>query len=472
VSAFVAVLLALAGAPAARGSADSIPLERRIYLSFDEGRYLQAVELIEKFLEHAPNDHEMLYNLACAHCLLGDYDASASALHKAFKAGFRDIQHLRSDPDLAGLREHPIYRTILEEADKAAARAAKTAVERWRDTYGSEGYRYETDQEHRINYATALDETSHREMRDMLERQADQMIKSLFVDPPHYDVLIAVPSPQDSDKFFGGNDSIGGMYQHSQRRLVSRDIGGSLRHEFVHLMHFAHMERLGQQHPLWIQEGIAALYEDYQLDADGSIRFLPNDRQIIVKARAKGGKLVKWNDLFRMRADEFMERAQTLYPQARSIFEFVADRGQLEAWYRTYTKTFAEDRTGGLAFEQTFGKELDEIERDWRRWVAQQPEIDLVIRSDDAALGIRSRENASNDGVLITDIVPGSAASRGGLRRGDVIVAIDEQSTRSVMDLRKIIAVREVGDEVAVRVRRNGEYFTAQIILRPAAAGS
>ena len=124
---------------------------------------------------------------------------------------------------------------------------------------------------------------------------------------------------------------------------MSRDIGGSLRHEFFHLMHYGHMERIGQAHPLWIQEGLAALYEDYDLGESGSITFLPNDRQHIVMNRAKAGLLTKWNDLMTLSADEFMEDAQELYPQVRSIFEFVAAQGKLEQWYATYVKTFNDD---------------------------------------------------------------------------------------------------------------------------------
>jgi hypothetical protein len=469
-AAWIVALSALAFAvpSGAQNRNQSAAESREIFRAFDQQEYSRAVWLIESYLKRNPGDPQMLYNLACAHCQLGDHDQAAAALLRAFRAGFRDLEQLRADPDLAALRDHPTYKTILEEADKAARTASKSAVERWREKYGEKDYRYEYDQEHRINYATALDEISHREMRDMLERQADQMLTSLFDNPPAYDILIAIPTPADSNEFFGGNHSIGGMYQHSSRRLVSRDIGGSLRHEFVHAMHFAHMERLRQQHPLWIQEGIAALYEDYQLDDKGEIKFLPNDRQIVVKARAKAGRLTKWKDLMSMPADAFMDKAQQLYPQARSIFEYLAHEKRLESWYREYVRTFREDRSGAKAFEIAFGKPMEDIERDWKRWVAAQPEIDLLIRADDAALGIRSRENGSNDGVVVQDIVPGSAADEAGLRKGDIIVAIDEQSTRSLMDLRKIIAVKDVGDIVEVRGRRDGEYFKMKVTLRPA----
>jgi len=465
----------LFGAPShnalAQSGARSTAIERQIIECFDRSDYDKAVELINAYLKYSPNDAGMLYNLACAHCRLKDNDSAASALLRAFKAGFRDIEQMRNDPDLAGLREDPLYRAILDEADRVAADSARSAVDRWRETYGVAHYRYEIDKEHRLNYATALDESSHEEMRKMLDKQADQMIKSLFEMPPNYYVLIAIPTPEDADKFFGGDDSVGGMYQHNLRRLVSRDIGGSLRHEFFHLMHYGHMERLHQQHPLWIQEGMAALYEDYEIRDDGSIKFLPNDRQIPVKAKARAGRLVKWNDLFSMSAQQFMNKAQQMYPQVRSIFEFVAAQGKLELWYRTYTSTFEEDRTGRRAFEIVFSQPIAEVEKGWRKWLAQQPEMDLQLRPDDAALGVRSKPNGSNDGVLITDIVPGSAAARSRLRREDVIVSVDGRSTRTIMELRQVIASHKVGDEVEIRARRTGEYFTVRVTLRPIYSG-
>ena len=108
-----------------------------------------------------------------------------------------------------------------------------------------------------LNYPDGYEEKAVKKwfgmphLREMLEREADQLTKTLFEKPPSYYILIAIPTPDDSDKFFHGNDSIGGMYEHTFRRLVSRDIGNSLRHEFVHALHFGHMARLDQPHPLW-----------------------------------------------------------------------------------------------------------------------------------------------------------------------------------------------------------------------------
>ncbi|MHC4273436.1 MAG: PDZ domain-containing protein, partial [Planctomycetota bacterium] len=81
--------------------------------------------------------------------------------------------------------------------------------------------------------------------------------------------------------------------------------------------------------------------------------------------------------------------------------------------------------------------------------------------------GIESSLHSSNDGVLIADVLPGSAADAGSLEVGDVIVAVDGEPTRSLTELQTIIATKRVGDRVRVRARRDGDYFTVVVRLRP-----
>lgn len=449
----------------------SAQLRQKIYAALDARDYDEAIVLLDRYLDEVPNDPFMLYNAACAYCRLEDYEQAVIYLDKAMRAGFQELDHMRSDPDLAALRRHPEYKKIFEALNRKDSNKVRSALAQWRNLYPSDEYRYETDKQRRIQYATALDDVAHLEMRQMLEAEADQLIESLFEAPPSYFVLIAVPRPEDARTYFKGNNSIGGIYQHSKRILVARNIGNSLRHEFFHAMHYGHMERLDQLHRLWIQEGLAALYEAYEISDDGSITFLPNQRHNITKSRARAGRLMRWSNLFELNQDRFMKRATSLYPQVRSIFRYVADQGKLVSWYKTYTETFREDPTGRMAFEVVFGKELREIERDWRRWVASQPKLDLVIRNGDASLGIRSGQNLTNDGVVITETLPYSAAKKAGLKKGDVIVSVDGKATRSLRELQAVISSRKVGDLVEVRIRRNEGYLNISVRLQPMRGG-
>jgi len=441
-------------------------LERRILNSFADGDYEAALGLIEPYLADHPNDVVMLYNAACAYCLLNQPERGATYLLRSVQSGFRDLDQIVNDADLESIREHPKYKVVVERLQSRAARRANDALNRWRSTYGTENYRYERDEERRIAYATALDRTSHDEMRQMLQEEADHLKATLFDVEMRSYVLIAVPTPSDGDRIFDA-DNIGGIYEHSRRRLIARDIGGALRHEFVHALHYAHMDRLRQKHPLWIQEGIASLFEDYTLNGDGTIKFHPNERHNVVRGLAKAGQLRSWSTLFRFNDDEFMDHASRHYPQVRSIFEFIADQDKLACWYESLIEHYEDDRTGALAFRACFNLPLDDIERAWRRWVLERPPVDLSIQYGDAALGIESRPRGSNDGVLITRVLPGSAAAVSGLEVGDVVVAVDDRPTRSLTELQTIIASRSIGESVSIRARRNQEYFITVVTLRP-----
>ncbi len=468
----LALAMAVAVSARAQESGDArlsrIHTEDAVIGAFEAGEYDRAADLLEHWVRTAGPDPTMLYNLACARSRLGQIALANDALLRAVKAGFRNFAHMETDPDLEALRANPVYGEIVRATNRLR-RSAPDPVARWRRDFGDRDYRYERDEARNLVFATALDAVSNREMRSMLERQADHLAETLFGAFPTYEVLVAVPSPRDADRLFGGEANIGGRYEHDARRLISRDIGGSLRHEFVHLMHYGHMERLGLRtpHPLWLQEGLAALYEDYELGPDGSITFLQNERHNVVANRARRNRLTSWSTLFAMSADRFMDGATRNYPQARSIFEFLAERGKLPEWYHAYVDNFDRDTTGALAFEIVFRQTLEEVEEDWRDWVLRRPGVDNRIAPGDASIGVTSGSNTSNDGVLIEEVLPGSAASRARLRPGDVIVAIDGRETRSLLELQKLIGSRRVGDRVMVRVRRGVRYLTVELVLRP-----
>jgi hypothetical protein len=456
-----------------QGAAAGDALDRQIFQAFVDARYDDAARLIEQFLKDSPDDVQMLYNGACAWSHLGDLDKAADYLLRAVKSGFIDFEHMEQDPDLAALRSHDVYKAIVEARDRVArersserrSSANPDLLERWRELYGDEEYRYERDESRNLVYAVALDEVAYRQMREMIEREADYLIANFFGSWPEYTVLIAIPTPAHANSILK-DPRIGGLYEHGKRRLVARDIGNTLRHELVHLLHYGQMERLKQQHPLWLQEGLAALFEDYRWELDGSITFLVNERHNIARHNARTGVSLPWHELFAFSSAAFMKQGTRLYPQVRAIFQFLAEREQLHPWYRSYLDNFKDDATGRKAFETIFNAPLSDIEREWRRWLAATEPIDTTIRPGDASLGIESALDSSNDGVAVGRLVAGGAAARAGLKRGDVIVAIDDTPTPSFSELTATVAAMRVGQQVNVRFRRNGEYATVVVTLR------
>jgi putative serine protease PepD len=88
-------------------------------------------------------------------------------------------------------------------------------------------------------------------------------------------------------------------------------------------------------------------------------------------------------------------------------------------------------------------------------------------------LGVSTRDLASIDGAtleqlqieaeagaFVVEVTPGTGAEAAGIAAGDVIVALDDEPVDSSASLGEAISGHAVGDEVEVRIERNGEEAT------------
>jgi hypothetical protein len=69
-----------------------------------------------KIIPHEPNGH---YSLACAQARQGKTEAALSSLAKAVELGFNNVEHIRTDDNLASLREEKRFQQALENAATA-----------------------------------------------------------------------------------------------------------------------------------------------------------------------------------------------------------------------------------------------------------------------------------------------------------------------------------------------------------------
>ncbi|MGQ9661518.1 MAG: TPR end-of-group domain-containing protein, partial [Kiritimatiellia bacterium] len=86
-----------------------------------KARYGEAVSRFKIAAIIEPENGTIYYNLACAYALEGRLDEALSHLEQAVRKGFRDVEQMKKDQDLASLRGRPEFHKILE----AAARASK-----------------------------------------------------------------------------------------------------------------------------------------------------------------------------------------------------------------------------------------------------------------------------------------------------------------------------------------------------------
>jgi membrane protease YdiL (CAAX protease family) len=69
-------------------------------------------------------------------------------------------------------------------------------------------------------------------------------------------------------------------------------------------------------------------------------------------------------------------------------------------------------------------------------------------------------------GCLITEVAPGGAAERAGLRVGDVVTVVDGEPVTDIRAMAQVVRRRRVGDAVAIEFIRGGEARRVEAVLR------
>ena len=94
------------------------------------GLYEKGLEIDRKICALCPADPTAHYNLACSLSLLGYQENALDALEKSVDMGYAAYKHLKADPDLDNIREHPRFEAIVKKLLdlKRAARAGKKSI--------------------------------------------------------------------------------------------------------------------------------------------------------------------------------------------------------------------------------------------------------------------------------------------------------------------------------------------------------
>lgn len=460
-------------------SARVAALEARAFDALETKDYAAAEEPLRELLELDPDNFVPAYNLACVRALLGDPDEALALLERAITRGFVDRGQMERDPHLATVRGHPRFRLLIERWSgvlDAHLDANLKIVER---TFGAR-YVVERDPALRLAYASVFDPVSFAQARDEIRLVADWSIENVFHDlrepGPDAWVIVVLPDRRDFQRWaigtFGRDAitefrSIGGSYDHDSKRLVAQDLGATLRHEFMHVLHWRSNTRAGHVHAIWVQEGLCSLLEDYDLDPAGRIIPAPSWRTNIVKRLHDGRRLPSIAELAGLSRDRFGgSRPLARYAHARAIFLFLHEERKLREWYDAYDRGFDQDPSGLAAFEQVFGTPVEEVDRRFRAWLDRLPEVPEEIAPGMASLGVEI-DAGEGEGPVIASVLRGSSAARAGLRRGDILTHVASRSTRDLYELVRVLASRSPGEEVEVRVRRGTNHVVVRMTLDP-----
>lgn len=114
-------LLWTLGAGAAEGDAESeAALRARAREAYQDGSWAGCADLYAALAERPDGGPvSALYNAACCAALAGDAERAFDLLARAAEAGYRDAEHLSSDPDLASLRDRPRWPAAVAAVEAA-----------------------------------------------------------------------------------------------------------------------------------------------------------------------------------------------------------------------------------------------------------------------------------------------------------------------------------------------------------------
>ncbi|HEX8820576.1 MAG TPA: DUF6624 domain-containing protein [Archangium sp.] len=112
-------------APAPAPTAEGLALAREADALAMSGKTGEALPLFRRAWEQGFRDVGLFYDAACAAALEGQKAEALTWLGRAAEAGFSATSHLKSDPDLASVREDPAFARVVE---RVAANEAKLNV--------------------------------------------------------------------------------------------------------------------------------------------------------------------------------------------------------------------------------------------------------------------------------------------------------------------------------------------------------
>ncbi len=325
-----------------------------------------------------------------------------------------------------------------------------------------EGYRAQVDPQRRLIFITALDEEHFKQTAAMLAVYADIQRKSLFSGRLPWDVALVLPTIEDYATL-GRAKNVSGFYNPAHRALVSVDRGRVLIHEFTHALHHADQASADQQHPIWIAEGLATLFECSEIRTEAVIPQV--DQRLVVLQRAIEAKVtIPLADLLKLDQEAFARQWELAYAQSRYVMLYLYQQNKLSRWYETYKSLYRVDTSGRQALEKVLSVRLRRLEEDWQSWVRTLRLPWGELGSPQGRLGVKVRNDRR--GARVVGLVEGQAAEAAELiRAGDIIEEFNGRSIRNTASLMAAIRTAGAGRTVTIKLIRSGRHLTIRQTL-------
>lgn len=325
-----------------------------------------------------------------------------------------------------------------------------------------EGYTSRIDSKRHIVYVSALDDTMLRRAMDLLGSYHDVLGRTFFSAPARRNIVVVLPTLKDYRKRIPTR-GVHGVYVRKTRTLWSISFSGVLIHEFVHALHHRQQAALGQEHPIWIVEGLATLLQSSRIDK-GGLTILKDRQLATVQSAIRTNTAIPLRTLVAMNQKAFLDRRELCYAQARSTMGYLHQLGKLDEFYTAFRRDYSSDATGLATVCRVLGRSAQQVERDWKAWVLSRKPPWAPARRARAHLGVRMK--ATPAGVKITGFVRGSTAQRvGRLQVGDTILSIAGRTVGTAREVTRAVQSCRPGQIVEIEAIRGGRVVRVMHLL-------
>jgi hypothetical protein len=400
------------------------------------------------------------FNLACILTARGQVDGAMDSLDRACECGFTDFTLLEADPDLKLLHDLPRYKQLLARKDEIRHKAAERAVEELKQQFGKD-YLYEVDEDQKLIFATNTDQATLDALKTWLVAQAKSQEAELFTHKSDEFIRIVVPSLTDYHKLMRVRGVLG-IYEDESRTLLAERLGQVMTHEFTHALHAADQRALGQEHPIWLREGLASMYEAGDF-VDGKLIPADNYRLAYVQSAARRNALVSLDKLLLLNSNDFIRSPNLAYGESSSLLLYLYEQKLLRKFYDEYKENYVNDTTGKLALEDVTGLTLADLQKVWTAWLLQRKSPSLLAGPGGPYLGIHFGD--AIDGLKVAMVVPNCPAAKSGIKPGDVIVGLNAREVRDYTSFAPLLAEHKAGDSITLKLRRDGKYIEVPVVV-------
>ena len=423
-------------------------------------KYAEAEVVLTEALVLDPDHSTNVYNMACLKALTGRPDEAMAYLERAASAGFTDFIHIEQDADLASLRPLPRYKALIASKDAYQKKEADRAVASLRKQLGDK-YIFDLDAETKLIFAANTDAQTLADVKKWLTMQAKSEWAQLFEHKPDQYVAVVLPSLTDYVKMIK-MPGVEGIYMHGARMLIAKRLGQVMTHEFTHALHAGDLDPLGQEHPIWIVEGLASMFEAGQFEGE---KLVPRDnyRLQYLQIALRTKRLIPLEKLITWKQPQFVANANLGYGEASSVMLYLYDLNLLRRFYETYKVNFDRDPSGKITIEQVVGKPFKDFERDWQVWMSKRTAPSLNTGPEGAFIGVMFAQE--NDGLKIEQVVSRGPADSAGIKAGDIIVGLNDLDVRDQRTLMPMLKEFKPGDGVVFKLRRREEYLQLALTL-------